>query len=261
MASLFMSGGPCDRNRVVPHHHHCRMRRKLSPKLIEHLKSPGPKRMDVWDTVLQCFGLRISPTGRKAWFVIVRLDGKQKRITIGTYPALSLAEARAEARKIIRDARFCRSGFGLCARFVDRGFLTRCWDFLFLALPEPWTPKGGGNLKCGSHSRVEDLWDCVEGALSTRLLFSPIQMSPIIKALSAVSVGMAGRYTGSYLDRSDGGRAVTILTKIGQASLVERIPEANYACGAAIARSLVRQHLASEGEIRQCIGTRRTTSP
>jgi hypothetical protein len=80
------------------------MRRKLSPKLIEHLKSPGPKRMDVWDTVLQCFGCRVSPTGRKAWFVTVRLDGRQKRVTIGTYPAVSLAEARAEARKIIRDA-------------------------------------------------------------------------------------------------------------------------------------------------------------
>jgi Arm DNA-binding domain len=92
------------RDRVVSPHHHRRMRRKLSPKLIEHLKSPGPKRLDVWDTVLQCFGLRISPTGRKAWFVIVRLDGRQKRITIGTYPAVSLAEARTEARKIIRDA-------------------------------------------------------------------------------------------------------------------------------------------------------------
>jgi integrase len=80
------------------------MRRKLSPKLIEHLKSPGPKRMDVWDTVLQCFGLRISPSGRKTWFVIVRMDGRQKRVTIGTFPAVSLAEARTEARKIIRDA-------------------------------------------------------------------------------------------------------------------------------------------------------------
>jgi hypothetical protein len=68
------------------------------------LKSPGPKRLDVWDTVLQCFGLRVSPTGRKTWFVIVRQDGRQKRVTIGTYPAISLAEARAEARKIIRDA-------------------------------------------------------------------------------------------------------------------------------------------------------------
>jgi hypothetical protein len=39
---------------------------------------------------------------------------------------------------------------------------------------------------------------------------------------------MAGRYTGSYLGRSDGGRAVAILTEIGQASLIERIPGANY---------------------------------
>jgi integrase len=81
-----------------------RMRRKLSPKLVEHIKALGPKRLDVWDTVLQCFGVRISPSGRKTWFVVARVDGRQKRITIGTYPAVSLAEARTEARKIIRDA-------------------------------------------------------------------------------------------------------------------------------------------------------------
>jgi hypothetical protein len=80
------------------------MRAKLSPKLVEHLKAPGPKRLDVWDTVLQCFGVRVSPGGRKTWFVIVRVGGCQKRVTIGTYPALSLAEARGQARKRIRDA-------------------------------------------------------------------------------------------------------------------------------------------------------------
>jgi integrase len=80
------------------------MRKKLSPKLIEHLNAPGPKRLDVWDTVLQCFGVRVSPSGRKSWFVVARVDGRQKRITIGTYPAVSLAEARTEARRVIRDA-------------------------------------------------------------------------------------------------------------------------------------------------------------
>ena len=34
----------------------------------------------------------------------VRVGRRQKRVTIGTYPALSLAEARGEARKRIRDA-------------------------------------------------------------------------------------------------------------------------------------------------------------
>ena len=81
-----------------------RMRKKLAPKIIDHLKAPGPKRMDVWDTVLQGFGVWVSPAGRKSWFVIVRVGGRQKRVTIGTYPAVSLAEARAEARTIIRDA-------------------------------------------------------------------------------------------------------------------------------------------------------------
>jgi len=36
--------------------------------------------------------------------------------------------------------------------------------------------------------------------------------------------GMAERYTGSYLDRSNGWRAVAILADIDHASLVERIP-------------------------------------
>jgi hypothetical protein len=37
--------------------------------------------------------------------------------------------------------------------------------------------------------------------------------------------GMAGRYTGSYLVRSNGWRAVATLADIGQASLVGRIPK------------------------------------
>ena len=42
---------------------------------------------------------------------------------------------------------------------------------------------------------------------------------------------MAGRYTGNYLDRSNGRRAVAILADIGQASLVGRIPDDQLALG------------------------------
>lgn len=75
----------------------------MTSKVVEFLNAPGPKRMDVWDTVLQGFGMRVSPTGRKAWFVMVRPDGRPKRVTIGTYPAISLADAREQAGKIIHD--------------------------------------------------------------------------------------------------------------------------------------------------------------
>ena len=39
---------------------------------------------------------------------------------------------------------------------------------------------------------------------------------------------MAGRYTGSYLDRSNGWRAVAILAEIGRASLIECVPLITY---------------------------------
>jgi hypothetical protein len=39
---------------------------------------------------------------------------------------------------------------------------------------------------------------------------------------------MAGRYTGSYLDRSNGWCAVATLADIDQASLVGRIPKFNH---------------------------------
>jgi hypothetical protein len=39
-----------------------------------------------------------------------------------------------------------------------------------------------------------------------------------------VKAGVAGRYTGSYPDRSSGWRAAAILAGIGQTSLVKRIP-------------------------------------
>jgi hypothetical protein len=54
--------------------------------------------------MLQGFGVRVSPTERKVWFVVTRVGDRQKRVTIGTYPAISLAEARDEARKLIRNA-------------------------------------------------------------------------------------------------------------------------------------------------------------
>ncbi|MGH6803711.1 MAG: hypothetical protein ACREC3_10140 [Methyloceanibacter sp.] len=53
---------------------------------------------------------------------------------------------------------------------------------------------------------------------------------------------MAGRYTGSYLDRSNGWRAVATLADIGQASLVGRIPKDYYTLVEVVSTS------ASDGE-------------
>jgi hypothetical protein len=44
------------------------MKRKLTSKTVEHLKALGPKRLDVWDTVLQGFGVRVSAAALYAAF-------------------------------------------------------------------------------------------------------------------------------------------------------------------------------------------------
>ena len=80
------------------------MKRKLTPKTVEHLKAEGRRRLEVWDTTLPGFGIRVYQTRRKVWFVIARVRGRQRRFTIGTYPVLALGDARTKARKILRDA-------------------------------------------------------------------------------------------------------------------------------------------------------------
>ena len=58
--------------------------------------------MEIRDTLLPGFGLRISVSGRKSWFVVKRLGDRQVRHTIGTYPVITLAEARDAGRDILR---------------------------------------------------------------------------------------------------------------------------------------------------------------
>jgi len=41
------------------------MKRKLTPKTVEHLKAEGRRRLEVWDTTLPGFGIRVYQTRRK----------------------------------------------------------------------------------------------------------------------------------------------------------------------------------------------------
>lgn len=70
---------------------------KLTAKVVENATTPAPGlQLDLFDATLPAFGLRVGDR-RKTWFLIYRFGGKQKRLTLGHYPALSLAEARAKA--------------------------------------------------------------------------------------------------------------------------------------------------------------------
>jgi integrase len=79
------------------------MRKTLTSKTVENLKPLPDLRHEVRDTLLPGFGVRVSVTGRKSWFAVGRVGGRQRRHTIGNYPTVSLAEAREAARLILKD--------------------------------------------------------------------------------------------------------------------------------------------------------------
>jgi len=76
-------------------------RKKLTAAAVDKLKPPLVGQVDYFDAHLPSFGLRISYSGTKAWFVMARVNGKLFRATLGRYPALTLAEARAKAGNVM----------------------------------------------------------------------------------------------------------------------------------------------------------------
>jgi integrase len=77
------------------------MQRKLTDRTIAQLPSPATGRIDVWDQILPAFGIRISASGSRTWIAAIRRAGTSSRITLGKYPAMPLAVARAEARALM----------------------------------------------------------------------------------------------------------------------------------------------------------------
>lgn len=68
---------------------------------IRALKPTDTPQMDYWDDKVTGFGIRVSQSGRKTWFVYYRIKGTKRRYTFGTYPTLSLSEARDMAKILV----------------------------------------------------------------------------------------------------------------------------------------------------------------
>jgi len=74
---------------------------RLTDKAVAALK-PKPARYEVWEGY--GFGVRVTPRGAKSWVLVYRFQGRPRRLTIGTYPAIGLADARIksnQARKLV----------------------------------------------------------------------------------------------------------------------------------------------------------------
>jgi integrase len=95
---------------------------KLTELSVRRLSKPGI----YWDSLLPAFGLRIGVRA-KTWIVSIRRPGARNpsRLKIGTFPELSLAAARAQARKMMTGGILPPSGVPkmgfLVEQFLEHG--------------------------------------------------------------------------------------------------------------------------------------------
>jgi integrase len=76
---------------------------RFTARALQAVAPPATGRGEVFDETLPGFGVRISASGRRTWFVMYRCEGSLERLTLGRAgPAgLSLADARAAAREAL----------------------------------------------------------------------------------------------------------------------------------------------------------------
>lgn len=77
------------------------MRIAFTDKSLSALK-PEADRYEMQDTYCPGLTVRVTPEGRKTFNVKYRYGIKQKRMSLGVYPRMSLAEARAKAMEAMR---------------------------------------------------------------------------------------------------------------------------------------------------------------
>jgi len=76
---------------------------KLTAATVDKMQ-PTDRRQEIPDTLCTGLYLTVQPTGKKGWQVRYRHDGVHRRMSLGGYPVLSLADARQRARDALAAA-------------------------------------------------------------------------------------------------------------------------------------------------------------
>ncbi len=79
------------------------MSKALTVRAIEAFKGAG-KRREIPDAALTGLFLVVQPSGAKSWAVRYRTAGRTRKLTLGRYPALGLADARSRGRDALSAA-------------------------------------------------------------------------------------------------------------------------------------------------------------
>jgi len=112
---------------------------KLTDNLLRKLPTPEQGNKITYDDAVKGFGVRVTAAGGRAFILNYRrkLDGRERRYTIGNHPDWSTTAAREEAKRLKRlvdggndpvgeqeEKRAAATVADLCARF-ERDYLSR----------------------------------------------------------------------------------------------------------------------------------------
>ena len=78
-------------------------RQKLSDKLARETQPPVSGNRIVYDAHLAGFGLRVTSAGARAFVLNYKVNGRERRITIGQYPTWTVLAARKQAEQLRRE--------------------------------------------------------------------------------------------------------------------------------------------------------------
>ena len=96
---------------------------KLTTVGIRRLRPPAHGRADYADAVLPGLHFRVTAKGHKSWSLMYRINGKQRRLTLGSYPMLDLVQARDAAREALQAIAYGKDPIELRrARATGRGY-------------------------------------------------------------------------------------------------------------------------------------------
>ena len=70
----------------------------FTARYVDAIQPPDRGQCDYWDPTLPGFGLRVSFGGKKVWVVRYRVHRRLRRMTLGAYSVLGLADARQRAK-------------------------------------------------------------------------------------------------------------------------------------------------------------------
>src|SRR5690242_9242239 len=76
---------------------HVTMAEKITDKMVRDLEPPATGNRRIYDTDIKGFGVRVTAAGAKAFILNYYIHGRERRLTIGSYPGWSVQAARKEA--------------------------------------------------------------------------------------------------------------------------------------------------------------------